>query len=398
MFELLQNYFSTFSGPEIFLWLLVMAALMLAGLALPLGALYLVYFLLTLPLRRQERARCFLDLLELGLKDGRTAEAAIVCAADSHDGALGNRFQALAVRLDRGERLDAALGQVPRLLPPQVSAMLQAGCKIGDVSQVLPACRLLLRDGVSQVRGALNYLLLAGVFLAPVAIIVPLILSIRVLPAFRSMFSVISESAPLPPFTQFVFGSHWIFTSLQVIFFGLLWLAVLTYIGGPRLHCWADRFLPGAVDRLLYRLPWRRKRLQRDFSSMLAVLLDAGVAEPQAILLAGQSTANAVMVQRAAAAEAKLRLGAPISEAVQLMDDSAELRWRLSNALRQAKGFVRTLAGWQEALDAKAFQQEQAAAQLATTGLVLANGAMIGGVILAIFIALISIINEVALW
>ena len=49
------------------------------------GISYFIYFLLTLPMRRNERARLFLDLLELGLKDGRTPEAAIVDAAASRD-------------------------------------------------------------------------------------------------------------------------------------------------------------------------------------------------------------------------------------------------------------------------------------------------------------------------
>ena len=45
---------------------------------LPICAIiYGVYVLLTLPLRRAERARFFLDLLELGLCEGRTPEAAI---------------------------------------------------------------------------------------------------------------------------------------------------------------------------------------------------------------------------------------------------------------------------------------------------------------------------------
>ena len=38
------------------------------GLVPAAGGLYLIYFLLTLPMRRNERARMFLDLLELGLK------------------------------------------------------------------------------------------------------------------------------------------------------------------------------------------------------------------------------------------------------------------------------------------------------------------------------------------
>src|SRR5438552_9459842 len=88
------------------------------------GAIYLLYFLLTLPMRRNERARLFLDLVELGLKEGQTPEYAIVNAASSNDSSLGVRFHLLAVHLQNGTRLSAALDQVPRLLPPQAIAML----------------------------------------------------------------------------------------------------------------------------------------------------------------------------------------------------------------------------------------------------------------------------------
>ena len=80
------------------------------------------------------------------------------------------------------------------------------------------------------------------------------------------------------------------------------------------------------------------------------------------------------------------------------MDDSGELRWRLANALHSSRGFLRALTGWHEALDAKAFQQEQAVAQLTTTGLVLFNGVMVAGIVIAVFLALIQLLNEAVLW
>src|SRR5437762_331000 len=73
------------------------------------GLIYLIYFLLTLPMRRNERARFFLDLLELGLKQGRTPEAAVADAAASRDRSLGARFHLLAAHLETGMRLSQAL-------------------------------------------------------------------------------------------------------------------------------------------------------------------------------------------------------------------------------------------------------------------------------------------------
>jgi type II secretory pathway component PulF len=164
------------------------------------------------------------------------------------------------------------------------------------------------------------------------------------------------------------------------------------------LRGWVNRIFPGAADRLLYLLPWRRKRLQRDFSAMLAVLLDSAVPESEAVRLAGESTANAVMIRRSAKAADLLQKGARLSEAVLRLDDSPEFRWRLANALSRAGGFLNALSGWHEALDAKAFQLEQTAAQVSTTLLVLVNGLIVGCIMLGIFIVLISLINHMTLW
>ena len=86
---------------------LVFVVYLVLGFLPVCGATYLIYFLLTLPMRRNERARMFLDLLELGLKEGRTPEAAITGAAASRDRSLGVRFHLLAAYLEQGMRLSS---------------------------------------------------------------------------------------------------------------------------------------------------------------------------------------------------------------------------------------------------------------------------------------------------
>ena len=368
------------------------------GLAPVCGVTYLIYFLLTLPLRRNERARLFLDLLELGLKEGRTPEAAIVGAAASRDRSLGARFYRLAAYLEQGMPLSLALEQVPRLVTPQIRAMLKTGERIGDVAKVLPACRQLLKDGVSQVRGALNYLVLLLFAVTPMMIFVPLILRIKVLPKFNMVFDGMLEGQSLPAFTQFVFARNTVSTAIQMGILALVWLAVLAYLGGPRFSGWMHRTMPGVQDWVIGCLPWRQKRLQRDFSSMLAMLLDAEVPEAEAISLAAESTGNVLITGRAVKVRRLLAEGVKLPEAIRLMDDSKELQWRLTNALRRGGGFLQALAGWHEALDARAFQLEQTAAQITTTVLVLLNGAIVASVVIAIFLVFIKLTNEAALW
>lgn len=379
-------------------YLLFIAGITAIELLLSGGVLYLFYFLLTLPLRRNERARLFLDLLELGLKEGRAPAQAIMDASSSHDPAPGARFHLLAAHLEAGVKLSDALEKVPRLLPPQVVAMLKAGERIGDIAKVLPACRKLLTDGVSQVRGALNYLLILTFVVTPFTVSVPLTMYVLVIPKFVEVFKGLGTGAPLPALTQFMIGHARAIAQIDLAVIHVIWLLMLCYVGGPRLREWLRRWLPGLSDRVLFRFPWRRKRLQRDFSAMLAVLLDAGVPETEAVKIAADTTTNRVIQRRAIVVCARLNSGVKLPVAIHAVDDDAELGWRISNALQRDGNFMQALTGWHEALDAKAFQLEQAAAQITTSALVIFNGLIVGGVVIGIFLALIALLNEATLW
>jgi type II secretory pathway component PulF len=206
------------------------------------------------------------------------------------------------------------------------------------------------------------------------------------------------EGQLLPAFTRFVFATNGIGIIIQVALLCLVWFAMVAYIGGPRLHRWIQKVLPGVPDLAAWQFPWRRKRLHRDFSAMLSVLLDANVPEVEAVALAGEATNNRMFRRRANRVRSLLVEGVKLPEAIHVLDNSKELSWRLTNALRRGSGFLHALAGWHDALDAKAFQLEQAAAQIATTLLILFNGLIVGSIVTAIFLALIQILNGAALW
>jgi type II secretory pathway component PulF len=219
-----------------------------------------------------------------------------------------------------------------------------------------------------------------------------------VVPKFKEVFAGMYEGAQLPAFTRLIFGSSHLMFWLQVAVVLITWFLLFAYVGGPRVRGWFRAILGGLPDWIHYHLPWRRKRLQRDFSAMLAVLLDAQVPEAEAVTLAGESTANAIVRRRAEKIRAQLAQGARLPDAVRAIDDQGELQWRLANALQRGRGFLSALNGWHEALDSKAFQQEQTAAQLTTTGLVLFNGFIIACVVIGMFLPIIALINAATLW
>lgn len=369
----------------------------LLGELVPLTVFFAAaFYVLSLPLRRDEQTRVLLDLLEHGLKAGQSPEVALAGAAAGDDHSLGPKFRQLAALVQGGMRLEEACRQVPRLLPAQVQALLKVGQDIGDLPRVLPACRSLLGDAVSRTRSAVNYLPILWLFLIPAQVLLLAYLQIWIWPKLVQI--TMDMEIDLPGFSSFVLRNGAWFSVVLAALVAVFWGALLLYAGGPNT---LSRLGPAAQawrDRAIWCLPWRRHRLHRDFTTVLALLLDLGIPEHQAIGLAAESTVNSVLIQRAKAAIANLRKGIKLPEALAILDDTRQFRWRLANASYRASGFWDALAGWREALDAKAYQQEQSAAQILTTAFVLLNGVVVAITASAVFLVLTSIIEGGLLW
>jgi len=127
---------------------------------------------------------------------------------------------------------------------------------------------------------------------------------------------------------------------------------------------------------------------------MLAILLDAGVPESEAVTPRG--TEHRQLCFRDSLAPGKLdsyNRAKNSRDAIGAVDDSGELQWRLANAVHGHEGFLRSLQGWHDTLDAKAYQQEQAASQVLSTMLIILNGVLVSIVALAVFQPIIAVIN-----
>ncbi len=363
---------------------------------LPGGAFsVLIHFLLSMPMRRRDRALFFLDLLETVLQRGQPVEQAVLAAAENHDRAIGVRFYIMAAHIESGLRLGEALEKEPRFLPPQINAILRTGEKLGDFKKVLPACREVLRIAPDTVRSTTHYMVAILLVFAPVACLLITLLSVFVVPKFKEMAAAMGIKTW--PLTRFVFAlndSH-VLVGLEILLFlGLLTVAAI-YIGGPGFVRWFQFRSVPVVDWITWRVPWKQKKLQRTFSAMLAVLLDGGVPEAEAVRFAGDCTANEICRRRARRVLTALGRGIKLDDAVRRFDDSGEFHWRLTNATHTHGGFLNALRGWHEALDAKAFQQEEAAIHVLTSGLVILNGLVVALIATAMFGMLVTVLKGV---
>lgn len=375
-------------------FLLTLAGLLLYALGILLPGIafsLLMHFLLSLPMQRRDRARFFLDLIETALERGQSIEQAILSVAETRDRVMGVRFFMLAAHIEDGARLGDALEKVPTFLPPQVNAMLRAGEKLGDLKKVLPACREVLRVAPDTVRSTTHYMVAMLVIFAPVAVWLISVQMIFVVPKFKDVAA--ASGAQLWPISNFVFHIAPEIIFFEVVLFIALAAVAIFYVGGPGLVRWFQFRSVPIVDWLAWLIPWKRKKLLRAFSAMLAVLLDGGVPEAEAVRLAGESTANEICRRRAKRVITALGNGEKLDAAVRAFDDNGEFHWRLTNATHARGGFLDALRGWHEALDAKAFQQEETATHTLTSGLVVLNGLVVGLIATAMFGILIAILK-----
>ena len=354
---------------------------------------FLLHFLLSMPMRRRDRALFFLDLLETVVDRGQPVEQAILSAAANQDPAIGVRFFMVAAYIEDGARLGEALEKVPSFLPPQVNAMILAGEKLGDLKKILPACREVLRVAPDTVRTTMHYMVAILLLFAPVAIWLISLLSMFVIPKFKDVAA--GMGVQLGQLTLFVFmlDDNHVFVLFEAVLFVVLVTVAAAYIGGPGFVRWFQYRSVPVVDWIAWHIPWKRKKLLRAFSAMLAVLLDGGVPEAEAVRLAGESTANEICRRRSQRVIAALQGGAKLDDAVRTFDDTGEFYWRLSNATHARGGFLRALRGWHEALDAKAFQQEETATHALTSGLVILNGVVVGLIAVGTFGMLVMILK-----
>ena len=229
----------------------------------------------------------------------------------------------------------------------------------------------------------MHYMVAILLAFAPIAVFMIFLITTFVVPKFKDVAA--GMGVALWPLTRFVFAITPEIILFEIALFCALALLTVTYIGGPGFVRWFQFRSVPVVDWLAWRIPWKRKKFLRAFSAMLAVLLDGGVPENEAVQLAGESTANEICRRRAARVIAALERGVKLDEAVRQFDDTGEFHWRLTNAIHARGGFLAALRGWHAALDAKAFQQEETATHAFTSGLVILNGIVVGLIAVSMF-------------
>ncbi len=335
------------------------------------------------PIQRREQTRFFLYLLAQAEESGQSIEQIIISLSKGGEQPLGPQFDRVARHIEWGlMNLPEALAREPGCLPAQVMAIYKVGHETGGVTMILPVAQENHRENGESVFSGLIY----HIIVLSIAVMIVGILMTYVIPKFKAIFADMLEPGEiLPEFTMLVLKiSDTIKNNAAALFIPLLLL----------LGVWFYCKKKGWLDAFWLLMPWRRKRLQRDYSRVLALLLDSGVPEEKAIELAAQSTSNRTIKKRARKVIASLQSGMGLTEAIKLMDDSREFQWRLTNALQTDGKFVDSLSGWHQSLSARADRQHRSFASLIEATMILLLGLIIGSIMIGMFLPLIKLMDK----
>jgi len=363
----------------------------------PVVALAVIaYFLTTIPARRKEKNRLFLDLLLNAVRDGKSPEQAVIGIAETRESILGARFYLVAAYIEEGRSLLEALRLVPGYLPPGIIGFMETGKETGKLYEAIRAGQQALGRKLGRSGTAMHYAFVLIVMMLPFALLFLPFWQIFIWPKFRQIFA--DMEVPMPLFTTLVSDSAgWIalaYAAIAILAFILFYF----YLSPPRLFKRRGNAGGAMIDRVIYAIPWRRKRAQRDFSVALALLLESGVPEGKALVQAGESSGNRYLAWRSRRAARQLEQGTILAKAIHFLDDRGEFAWRLNNAIEARAGFMQALNGWHEALESEAWRAEETAAHFVSAIIILMNGAFVGAIISAVFLSLISVIDAGVLW
>ena len=367
-------------APLVVILLLVLAASMLSAL-------------------RRRRGHAVLAYLEQATRLNLPIPAMLRAAEHSEGIRTAHTLRRLRAELEAGHSVHDALGEAVRGLPPRTVGLIGSAERSGRLPDALAR---LAREGVTRFSGGRPGTELFLRWYPPtVILLVGFVVScvyVFVLPKFFEIFN--DFSIELPPLTLLL-AHTWEVLSWPLMIVVLL--ATLLYVGRMLASifapsAWAHGPVRWLTDRLAWHVPGvrgvTRWRGYADVCYVLADALQAGHPIDWALAEASRSGVNGVLAEQLAVWGDHARAGEPIAEGAR----EAGMPFLMTGLLRTAGGadlpdLFRFLARYYDSRFARSTVVLQAALVPAMS---LALGALVGFIVLALFLPLIRLADALS--
>lgn len=298
----------------------------------------------------------------------------------------------LCDRVERGETLAVAMSAVRSRLPQGLVELFDVGLARGRIDLLLGSYLDHVRR-LSDVRSAIRTSLAYPALMATIVTLLGLMLSLLIVPMFGAIFE--DFDVELPALTIMIVSASRLIREQGLIVLlgvgGLLVTAwgVLRVLGGPALPQQAFRSIP-CIGRVF------RWASLAGFTETLAMLVEMRSPLPEALRLAGRTTDDLALAERAGRLATQLEQGAPLEDAAQ---GSANLGRELGGVMRWAghpRLFADALRSSSEIFAARSRVELHLLSWLFEPLLVFFVAISVGLCLVAMFLPLIKLLNDLS--
>ena len=268
------------------------------------------------------------------VRAGVPLERGLLVTARELRGRLGRIASALGQRLSRGESLVEALEGERRAIPPLYRAVVEAGARSGRLPAALEGLAGYVR-GYSDARAAIGLALWYPILVLALAYGLFIGLVSHIVPQFLATFDSLHVTA-----SPVLHWLNWLGQRVEYWWpagpIALVVLVIAWIRSGAAARFQAPTWM------WLRLFPWMKSILANyetaNFSELLALLLEHGVAYPPALVLAAESTGNPRLTLGARQLAEAITRGERAAPALRTVEDRAflpMLRWVLATGQQQ---------------------------------------------------------------
>ncbi|HMD46322.1 MAG TPA: type II secretion system F family protein [Acidimicrobiales bacterium] len=333
--------------------------------------------------------RQFATMVDSGLSISRSLA---VLSNQTENKYLAAKLQEVREDVEAGSSLSAALAKHPKVFDNLYVSMVQAGEVGGSIDTVLKSTADQLEKQVElnrKIRGAMTYPVVVVIIIALIFVA----MMVAIVPIFKRLFKSLGGQLPYP--TKVVISISNTLVSWKALVVVVVIVAAIIgfrrFINTENGRYWWDGFKmkPPIFGPLVHKASLSR------FASTLSSLLAAGVPVLESLDIVAQSAGNAVVAKAVIDTKNGIREGQPFSEPMRQHDVFPALVIQMVEVGEQTGALDDMLQRVSDFYTGEVDQTVDNLTSILEPFLVIMMGALVGAIIISLYLPLFSYIKYV---
>jgi type IV pilus assembly protein PilC len=306
---------------------------------------------------------------------------------------LRNIIGELALSIEGGSTFSEALAQHPKVFNRLYVNMVKAG-ELGGVLEVVLARLSEFMEKAQKIKGKVIAAMFYPVAVLVVATAILIVLMVKVVPSFKSVFEGMLEGAQLPAFTRLVLGiseavkDHIVYTAAGVAVFVVLFLLFIKTKFGR--YAW-DKFklkMP-AIGPVVSKVAISR------FTRTLGTLVSSGVPILQALTIVKETAGNVIISNAVASVHESVKEGETITAPLEASGVFPPMVISMVDVGEQTGALPEMLLKIADNYDEEVDNAVAAMTSLLEPIMIVFLAVIVGSIVIAMFLPLIDLMNKV---